>query len=377
MKNNNILICPLEWGLGHATRMIPLARRLQERDNTIFIGAGEDHLLLFRNEMPGLSYIQFPGFKPGYSRLLPQYIPLLLKTPLLIYHIIREHYRLKKIIQEYNINIVISDNRFGLWNKNIKTVYVTHMPLIPFPKSLRIFEFIGIMLHRAIIKKYSHCYIPDLPGELNVSGRLSHGIKLPDNVRYIGILSRFIREDPTSGDDTGKFPHNTVILSGPEPQKSILRQKLTDHLKERIPVTVILEGKPGKTGETSRTGNIRFYNHLPSLEMKEIITGSEKVIARSGYTTIMELISLNCSALLIPTPGQTEQEYLAEYLSGKSWFSYIKQKNIKTMVLSASEGLTRRGEIMELSSILFTEAVNELLEEPQKESGYKKSSQKS
>ena len=190
-KKYNILICPLEWGLGHAARMIPLARKLREMNNNIIIGSGEEHLALFRNEVPGLSYIKFTGFKPGYSSFLPQYLTLLLKTPLLLYHIIREHFRLKKIIREHSIDIVISDNRFGLWNRNITTVYITHMPLIPFPKSLRFLEFIGILLHRAVIKKYSLCFIPDLPGELNVSGRLSHRIKLPDNVRFTGILSRF------------------------------------------------------------------------------------------------------------------------------------------------------------------------------------------
>ena len=115
----------------------------------------------------------------------------LFKTPLLLFHIFREHFRLKRIISEYSIDIVISDNRFGLWNRKIKTVYITHMPLIPFPKPLQFLEFIGISLHRVIIRKYSFCFIPDLPGEINVTGRLSHGIRLPDNVRYIGILSRF------------------------------------------------------------------------------------------------------------------------------------------------------------------------------------------
>jgi hypothetical protein len=367
-RNNNILICPLEWGLGHATRMIPLARILQEMNNNIFIGSGRDHLLLFRDELPGVSYIEFPGFRPGYSRLFPQYIPLLLKTPLLIYHIIREHYRLKKIIRDYDINVVISDNRFGLWNRKIKTVYVTHMPLIPFPKPLRIFEFIGIRMHRAIIKKYSFCFIPDLPGELNVSGRLSHGIKLPVNVRYTGILSRFISEESFSEENTGILHHNTVILSGPEPQKGILKQKLVTLLKDKIPMTVMFEGKPGMRVETAGPGNIIFYNHLPAPEMKEIIQGSEIIISRSGYTTIMELISLNRSAMLIPTPGQTEQEYLAEYLSEQGWFTFKKQRDLKDIVPPPAETSTWSGKITEQSRMLLTEALKEMLIEPHKES---------
>ena len=248
-KSYNILICPLEWGLGHAARMIPLARKLRDMNNNIIIGSGEEHLSLFRNELPGLSYFKFSGFKPGYSRFLPQYIALLLKTPLLLYHVIGEHFRLKKIIREYAIDIVISDNRFGLWNRKVKTVYVTHMPLIPLPKPLRFLEYFGILLHRAVIKKYSLCFIPDLPGELNISGRLSHGIKLPGNVRYIGILSRFISDGPSLQENPVKFKHNTVILSGPEPQREILKQKLSRLLKEQAPPTVILEGRPDKIRE--------------------------------------------------------------------------------------------------------------------------------
>lgn len=360
-KSNNILICPLEWGLGHAARMIPLVRKLREMNNNIFIGSGEEHLLLFQNEIPGLTLINFTGFKPGYSRFLPQYLALLLKVPLLLYHITMEHFSLKKLIRKHAIDIVISDNRFGLWNRKVKTVYVTHMPLIPLPGALRFLEFFGILLHRAIIKKYSLCFIPDLPGELNLSGRLSHGINLPENVRYIGILSRFISAGFSPEENPIRFRHTTVILSGPEPQREILKQKLTDLLKDHYPPTVVLEGRPGKKSEIVKTGNISYYNHLPDSEMQEMITTSETVITRSGYTTIMELISLNCSALLIPTPGQTEQEYLAEYLSEKGWFTAISQGEIKEGVNLSSNKVMWPREISEQSITLLAKALKELL----------------
>jgi spore coat polysaccharide biosynthesis predicted glycosyltransferase SpsG len=351
-RSCNILICPLEWGLGHATRMIPVARKLREMNNNIFIASGKEHLSLFNNELPGLTLIDFPGFKPGYSRYLPQYIALLLRIPNLLYHIIREHFILKSIIREHSIDIVISDNRFGLWNRKITTVYVTHMPLIPLPKPLRYLEYFGVLLHRTVIKKYTFCFIPDLPGELNVSGRLSHGLKLTENTRYIGILSRFETSEFSHKEKPVKFEHNTVILSGPEPQREILKQKLVDLLKEKEPVTIILSGNIGKSDDVARSGNIAFFNHLPSSEMKELITTSNSIISRSGYTTIMELISLNCSALLIPTPGQTEQEYLAEYLSEKGWFSTISQSKLKRGITLASKKSGWTYEIIGQSQIL-------------------------
>ena len=365
-KSLNILICPLEWGLGHAARMIPLARKLLEMNNNVIIGSGEEHLSLFRNELAGLSYINFSGFKPGYSRYLPQYLSLLFKTPLLLYHIILEHRRLKRIIREYAVDIIISDNRFGLWNRKVTSVYVTHMPLIPLPVTMKFLEPLGFLLHRVIIKKYSMCFIPDLPGDLNLSGRLSHSIKLPDNVRYIGILSRFIYSSQPIYENPVKFHHNTVILSGPEPQREILKLKLITLLRNKEPMTVIFEGKPGKEVKIVRDGNITFYSHLPALQMKDIIKSSDSIITRSGYTTVMELVSLNCTALLIPTPGQTEQEYLAEYLSEKRWFDTVSQGELNAGILLRSDKAALQGEIMSQSISLLTEALKEMLEKHHK-----------
>jgi spore coat polysaccharide biosynthesis predicted glycosyltransferase SpsG len=358
----NILICPLEWGLGHAARMIPIARKLRELNNNVLVASGEEHLSMFRMEFPGIACINFPGFKPAYSRHFPQYIFLLLKIPVLIWHIFREHFRLKKLIAENNIDIVISDNRFGLWNRNIISVYVTHMPLIPLPKKLRFLEPVGVALHRMIMNKYTFCLIPDLPGELNLSGRLSHGLKLPGNVRFIGILSRFIGTGKSIVKNEPPFAY-AVILSGPEPQKEILKQKLISIFKEREFMTIILEGKPGAGTVTRNSGNITFCSHLPSQDIKDIIESSENIITRSGYTTIMELVSLGRSALIIPTPGQTEQEYLAEYLSGKEWFETISQNDIKRDFSSAKMQLMPAELINAQSLILSETALKEILDE--------------
>ena len=359
--------------MGHAARMIPLARKLHEMNNNVIIGSGEEHLSLFRTELPGLTYITFPGFKPAYSGFLPQYLFLLFKIPALSYHILTEHHRLKRIIRECNADIVISDNRFGLWSTKVTSVYVTHMPLIPLPKFLKFMEPVGMFLHRLIIKKFSLCFVPDLPGENNLTGRLSHGIKLPDNVRFIGILSRFINPLQSNEKNPVNFCHNTVILSGPEPQKGILRQKLISLLKDKEPQTVMFEGKPENGGEIPREGNITFYNHLPAFTMKEIIKASEMIITRSGYSTIMELVSMKCSALIIPTPGQTEQEYLAQYLSEKGWFCTTSQGKIKEEVFPGQRKALLYDEVIRQSNILLAEAINELLEKHHKKSQSKKS----
>jgi spore coat polysaccharide biosynthesis predicted glycosyltransferase SpsG len=360
---NNILICPLEWGLGHAGRMIPLARKLRDMNNNIFIGSGPEHLSFFESELHGITLIKFKGFKPIYSRFLPQYIILLLQLPLLLYHIFKEHYKLKKIIRDYEIDIVISDNRFGLWNKKVKTVYVTHMPLIPFPAPFTFLEFTGKFLHRLIIKKFNFCFIPDLPGEINLSGRLSHGVKLPDNVRFVGILSRF-SYPVFDHDESSEFqPDTTVILSGPEPQKSILQKKLTGILKYQNLSAVILEGKPLEKNRFIISDKIISYNHLPAPGIIELLGKSSDIITRSGYSTIMELVSMNCKALLIPTPGQPEQEYLARYLSQKGWFTTAAQRDLtQEMILSFPEEPGWPDLFNESSNQLLVAALAELLE---------------
>ena len=365
MENKrNILICPLEWGLGHAARMIALATRLRELNFNVIAGAGEKHLAFFRTEIPDIACIDFPGFKPGYSRYLPQYLTLLFQTPFLIYHIISEHFRLKKIIRENRIDIVISDNRFGLWNRKIKTVYVTHQLRIPFPGIFRIFEFAGIMLHRAVIRRYSVCLIPDMPdNKINFSGRLSHGVRLPGNAIYIGILSRFTGMISSPEESPVSFRHNTVILSGPEPQRSILEHKLAGIMKDIAPRTVFLGGSPERGSVATKAGNIIFFDHLPGVAMKELICGSERIIARSGYTSIMELVSLNRSALLIPTPGQTEQEYLARWLRERGWFTCAMQKQLRNALPEAESKIIPSEEIISLSRSLLDMALRIISED--------------
>lgn len=357
----NILVCPLEWGLGHAGRMIPLIAALQKLNHNIIIGSGKEQTEFFKEELSDVTYIDFPGFRPRYSGLFPQYLILLAEIPLVVYHIIREHFRLRTIINKHKIDIVISDNRFGLWNRTVKTVYVTHQLVIPFPVKMRWLEWIGILLHSQIIKKYSYCFIPDLPGPINLSGRLSHGLKLPGNARYIGILSRFTLNDGTGGTGMSLPPHNSLILSGPDPQREILRKEITRIYPGSGLPLVILEGRPALKPGFSKEGNIYSFNHVASPEMKKVLLESGFIISRAGYTSIMELVSLNKNALLIPTPGQTEQEYLAQYMERKGWFTTARQKEICNVAGLATLKEINSIEIINESRDLLETALDELL----------------
>lgn len=362
-KTFNILFSPLEWGLGHAGRLIPLITRLRERGHNIFIAAGPLHTDFFKSESCDALYINFPGFRPVYSGFLPQYLMIILQLPLLVFHTIRDNLRLRKIIDRYGIDLVISDNRFGLWNSSVKSVYITHQLLLPFPRYLRFLEPAGAALHRIIIRKYNFCFIPDLPGDNGLAGKLAHGTRLPGNVVYTGILSRFADADSSELRDNKSFVHNTVILSGPEPQKGILRKKVTEILKNSGIATVVLEGRPDEDPKTEVSGNLIFHSHLASREMSFIIRSSKSIICRPGYTTIMELVSLGCTALLIPTPGQTEQEYLAGWLSSGGWFSTIKQRNIRERLPLRENRRVTDQDINGMSRELLGRALEKILKE--------------
>ena len=193
---------------------------------------------------------------------------------------------------------------------------------------------------------------------MNVSGKLSHSFKMSGNKRYIGILSRFSGNSPDYKPISGRC---TVILSGPEPQRSILKQKLTRKFISLGMPAVILEGKPGKVCESFSLNNIVYYSHPEVNKTIKLLKESETIIARSGYTTIMELISIGRSALLIPTPGQTEQEYLAKYLSDKGWFSSVAQKKLDEITIIPSTSAIILAGIVEESRKLLEIALAELL----------------
>jgi UDP:flavonoid glycosyltransferase YjiC (YdhE family) len=376
MERKTILVCPLEWGLGHAGRMIPVIRKLIAMNQNVLIASGDTHREFFEKEFPGLRFIRFPGFRIRYSGKLPQYLVIFLKTPLLVYHSVREHIAVKRLIRKNNIDIIISDSRIGLWNRDVKTVLVTHMLRIPHPRWIKFLENAGLPVTRIVLRKFSFCYVPDLPDEINVSGKLSHNITLPPNVRYTGVLSRY-NTDGFTGDQRTQSYYCTVILSGPEPQKSMLGEKLIPVLKASGKPCVILEGRPGSETRATVRDNITFINHLSTGEMKKLILSSENIITRSGYTSLMELISLGKSALLIPTPGQPEQEYLAGLMSEKGWFRMITQPEITSKIDIESPKVTFPGKIMEESYRYLSLCLEELLEQKYNSTQGEKPRQKS
>lgn len=319
----SILIAPLDWGLGHAARCIPIIKELQHYPFRIIIAGDGAVAAMLKQEFPQLEIIPLPGYKIKYSKNKQWFLlKLLIQFPGVLYSVMREHRWLNKVKQELNLCAVISDNRFGLFNRSISSVYITHQ--LSIKTGNRLSDKIAALIHRGISKNYTQCWIPDFGMKINLAADLSHTVKLRQTDLFMGCLSRF-EKIPASEITIDLL----IILSGPEPQRTIFENLLLTQLQHYDGNVVFVRGLPGENipnSEVAPTPNISLKNHLTATELNDAIEKSFIIISRSGYTTIMDLVKLGKKAILVPTPGQTEQEYLAEYLTAQKMFFTIPQE---------------------------------------------------
>ncbi|MFH2096203.1 MAG: glycosyltransferase [Bacteroidota bacterium] len=325
-REARVLICPLNWGLGHASRLIPVIRALDAQGFKVMIAAEGVALALLQKEFPAFYFFEFKGYKVKYSRFLPLTLKMLWLAPRIVAGIIREHYMIKKMTDDYLVDVVISDNRFGLWDKTVYSVYITHQVMIKMPAVFSWMQYPVHFVHKWFMKRYNEVWVPDFSDPPGLSGDLSHRFRLPGNAKYIGLLSRF-SGNHIQDVDIERYDI-LVILSGPEPQRSILEKKLIRQIGETSYKTLLVRGLP-KNGNLQLPPNIRAELHLSADKMKAAILSAGAIICRSGYSGIMDLLSLKRNAILIPTPGQTEQLYLARYYHEKNIFFSVSQRQFK------------------------------------------------
>ena len=326
-RKPRVLVVPLNWGLGHATRLIPLIRELKELDAEILMGGGPDQIKILKQEFQDLKVLPLPFLKIRFSRFGSQILKLGLQVPKILITILREHFALRSLIRCENLDAVISDNCFGLWNKSVFSIFITHQLWIRLPGRIRWLEKTINRVNHWFINHYNLCWVPDYPGEHGYSGILSQNLPAHPDIRYIGILSRFanMSDQPAPKESTNK--NVLVILSGPEKQRSQFENRIKEELAD-LPEGYsikIIRGLPSD----SRSLGENWFNHVDARTFYSLIRESDIVISRAGYSTIMDLLSLGKSAFLIPTPGQTEQEYLAKILSEKGFFRTISQSEFK------------------------------------------------
>ena len=323
-----ILVCPLNWGIGHASRMIPLICKLLRSDTEVILASGGKAGELLRTEFPSLPFIDLPSFPVRYSRNRSQVFIIMLQLPAIIAGIIKEHRWLSKVISSHHVDIVISDNRYGLYHKRILSVFVSHQLSPLLPRGLKWMEPVVFHGLGMFINCFDRCWIPDAEDpSVNLTGRLSHRFTPFPNAAFMGILSRF-SELPVAPEEKEAETYDVlVILSGPEPQRTLLEEILVRQLGKTNYKAAIIGGlhQPARQNQNPSSSTVKFYYHLPATLFRAMLLKAGVVICRAGYSTIMDMMELGKPAILIPTPGQPEQEYLASYLKGKSWFHMAEQ----------------------------------------------------
>lgn len=310
-----ILVAPLDWGIGHATRCIPIIKALMAHKFEVIIAADSRPLHLLTTEFPDLEVIRFGGYNIKYSTYLPMSLNMIFQIPKILLGIKKEHKTVEQIIEDYKIDGVISDNRFGLSTKKVPCVFVTHQLQIQSP----IFTDAIQNFNYQYINKYNACWVID-DEKINLAGELSKPRILPSNTTYIGMQSRFEKWEEEKKYDF------LAIVSGPEPQRTILEKGLVKALQNREERSLIVLGKPEEK-RNDQIGNLSIRSHLKGKDLNTAILQSDLIICRPGYSTIMDLAKLEKKAFFIPTPGQTEQEYLAKnFMQEKICFAQKQSK---------------------------------------------------
>lgn len=321
ISGKTIFISPLDWGLGHASRCVPIIKELTD-NNKIIIGITHRNSRFFDQYFPDLEKVHLPSYSISYSKRVPLWLKLLLQWPKINSIIRTENKLLQTLIPKHKIDLLISDNRFGMYHKSVHSVFITHQLNVQTPFSFGIANSIN----RRFIHRFNEVWVPDYEQKsLRLSGQLSdsEGIRIP--VKYIGPKSALM--DLTKG-SPAKKNDVLILLSGPEPQRTVLEEILIKKFSGFKGEIVLVRGSDSEYN--TKIGNIRVVNYAYTNELRDVIVNSETVICRSGYSTLMDLHLLQKKKLiLIPTPGQTEQEYLAAHWHQRFQATVLFQKDIK------------------------------------------------
>lgn len=302
LNGSRILVAPLDWGLGHATRCVPVVEHLLALDAKPILGADRAPLAVLRDAFPQLPHVRLPGADVRYARGRSQALALAAQFPALLRSVRTEHHHFLQLRRSLQLDAVISDQRFGLHAPGLPSVLITHQlfPFTPLAQGL-----LRRYNHRAIAR-FHRCWVPDRAEAPGLAGELAHGNGLPRNARYIGPLSRLV---PERGAPPAEAYRVVAVISGPEPQRTLLEEALLAQLAAIPGRHLLVRGVPGAGGDVLRD-NVRCVTHLGGDALTGALLQAGLIVSRTGYTTLMDLAILGRRALLIPTPGQPEQEYL-------------------------------------------------------------------
>jgi Glycosyltransferase family 28 C-terminal domain len=314
----SVLLSPLNWGLGHAMRDIPIIKALLAHNHNVTIAACGNALTVLQQEFPDCQFIEFEDYPSPYSAgrfFLPK---LSVYFPTLLGAVARERREIERILSRNRFDLIISDNRLGVYSPHVPSLFITHQLHFHMTPALWPVELYASLLNRFHHSKFDRIIVPDNPpGPLSLAGKLSRPDS--DNARsrafFTGILTSTPKQDVPADLDY------LVLISGPEPQRTRLEEILIPMAQELDGRSVVLLGSPQRRCEAAVSGDCTVRPYVTNEEKAGLMNRAKFVICRSGYTTMMELAGLGKKAgLFIPTPGQTEQEYLSWYYERNGWF---------------------------------------------------------
>ena len=341
MEQKAVCISPLDWGLGHATRCISLMYALESLNYKVYIATDGKHEAILREAVPNATFLHLKGYRVWYTRSRALLIPgIIVQIPKIIASVVHEYFWLKRVAKKHKFDLIISDNRFGFFHKQIKSVFITHQLALqtPFAWSTRLNQIITY----TFINKYAACWVADMLPPNNISGILANPKHVPNTrLWYMNCLSRLINEKDENSSSTINANTNLFlgIVSGPEPQRTLLENILWEEGNKIDEKFVVIAGLPDEKNHHQKTNKGNLYHHLNGAALKKEILNAQFIICRGGYTTLMELIPFQKKLILIPTPGQTEQEYLGKYWEQKKWAVCFSQSefNVNDAIKKAQE----------------------------------------
>ncbi len=334
-----ILVGVLDMGLGHATRSLPLLRRWVTEGHELLLCSGGRALALLQQELPAVPTIAIPSYRLRYARGNHTTLFLALQTPRFLQDIRRERRHCAELVQRFRPDRIFSDHRYGMYHPEVPSMLLMHQITFALPRGLEFLRRRVGVAHRLLLRGFHQVLVPDEPGLEGglLSGQLSEIPPEDDRFQYVGILSSL----PEPSDCAGETIDLLVSISGPEPQRTQFERQVLPQCRSYPGKVVVVLGKPEER-LVHREGTLTVYSHVTRQQMANLVNRARCVVCRSGYSTIMELVECGKKALLVPTPGQTEQEYLARHLAAQGWFHAVPQACL-SLERDVVEALTRPG----------------------------------
>jgi len=320
-KAKNILVAPLDWGLGHTTRCVPIIRYLRSLGHQVIFAGNEWQRSFTRATFVNIPNVDLEGYNISYSKWNRfAQAGVLSQLPGLHKRITDEHKWLAQTAHGLKLDGIVSDNRYGIFHEDIPSVIMTHQLQVQTGMG-NLMDRMVQKIHYKYLDRFDATWVVDSPVSPGLGGILSHAPILPKESRYIGLLSQFegVETDNTKGDDL------LILLSGPEPQRTDLSRILWQEVQGYNGKVIFVEGSNSAVAHASIPKHITYYKLLANEQLVPLLAGAGIVICRSGYSTLMDLVALHKKAILIPTPGQTEQKYLGKHLHETGVFYTTRQ----------------------------------------------------